>query len=281
MSFDDKEHGPGKGAISYGSYLRVPELTELQRLVSEPGHHDELLFIIIHQTYELWFKQLLHEADAVAHMMGGGQVLAASRLVGRMVEIEKVMVRQVAVLETMTPMDFLAFRGRLQPASGFQSAQFREYEFALGLRNPSYLAFYEDDPRSTERLRSRLAGPSLPDVVFALLRERGFDTPELVRETDAESVNAVRRRRIDALATLYGDFESHYDLFLLLEALLELDEQLLLWRQRHVMMVERVIGGRTGTGGSSGATYLKSTLDKRAFPELWDLRTTMSASHAY
>jgi tryptophan 2,3-dioxygenase len=282
MSFDDKEHGPGKGAISYGSYLRVGDLTDLQSLVSDPPHHDELLFIIVHQTYELWFKQLLHEADTVVSMLASGQVLAASRIVGRMVEIEKVMVRQVAILETMTPMDFLAFRGRLQPASGFQSAQFREYEFALGIRNPSYVAFYDDDEASSTRLRTRLAEPSLPDALFALLRERGFDTPISTPDVDDSATLAEsHRRRTEALASLYDDFESHYDLFLLLEALLELDEQLILWRQRHVMMVERVIGGRRGTGGSSGAAYLKSTLDKRAFQELWDVRTTMSASHAY
>jgi tryptophan 2,3-dioxygenase len=282
MSFDDKTHGPGKGAISYSSYLRVSELTGLQTLVSDPAHHDEMLFIVMHQTYELWFKQLLHEAETVTTMITSGQILAASRLVGRMVEIEKVMVRQVNILETMTPMDFLAFRGRLQPASGFQSAQFREYEFVLGMRNPSYLTFYADDAEASERLNRRLSETTLPDALFALLRERGFDTPSAARDVDdSAAIAEVHRRRTEALAALYSDFESHYDLFLLLEALLELDEQLILWRQRHVMMVERVIGGRRGTGGSSGAAYLKATLDKRAFQELWDVRTTMSASHAY
>jgi tryptophan 2,3-dioxygenase len=282
MSFDDKEHGPGQGSISYGSYLRVDDLTGLQSLVSDPAHHDELLFIIVHQTYELWFKQLLHEADTVATMMNEDHVLAASRLVGRMVEIEKVMVRQVAILETMTPMDFLAFRDQLQPASGFQSAQFREYEFALGIRNRSYVSFHEGDEERASRLRERLDQQSIADVLFALLRRRGFDVPATPGEdAPSDEVSSVHSRRVASLARLYEEFESHYDLFLLLEAFLELDEQLLLWRQRHVVMVERVIGGRRGTGGSSGATYLKSTLEKRAFQELWDLRTTMSASHAY
>jgi len=282
MSFDDKVHGPGQGSISYGSYLKVHELTGLQNLVSEPGHHDELLFIIVHQTYELWFKQLLHEADTVAQMMNNGDVLAAGRLVGRMVEIEKVMIRQVAILETMTPMDFLAFRDRLQPASGFQSAQFREYEFVLGLRNRSFLTFHENDETTSARLRARLDQESLSDVLYSLLRRRGFDVPPALSETaESAEVAELHERRVVALAALYDNFESHYDLFLLLEAFLELDEQLVLWRQRHVMMVERVIGGRRGTGGSAGAPYLKSTLDKRAFQELWDVRTTMSASHAY
>jgi tryptophan 2,3-dioxygenase len=281
MSFDDQQHPPGKGSISYGSYLRVNDLTDLQDLVSEPGHHDELLFIIIHQTYELWFKQLLHEMDTIASMMATGHVLAAARLVNRCVEIEKVLVRQLAVLETMTPMDFLAFRDKLQPASGFQSFQFRELEFALGLREARYLANHADDERAMARLEARLAQPPLPEAFWALLRDRGFDTPALHQDAEAVASEAIRDQRVVALTRLYADFESCYDLFLLAEALIEMDEQLLLWRQRHVMMVERVIGGRRGTGGSSGAGYLKTTLEKRAFPELWDVRTVMSAHHMY
>jgi tryptophan 2,3-dioxygenase len=282
MSFDDKKHGPGEGAISYGDYLRVEELTSLQHLSSDPAHHDEMLFIVMHQTYELWFKQLLHEIDTIAAMMRAGQVLAAGRLNGRCVEILKVMISQVSVLETMTPMDFLAFRDNLEPASGFQSLQFREIELALGMRDDRVLAHFLDDPDARERIERRLAQEPLPEVLFALLRARGLDTPAIAgTAADAVAVPAVRARRVAALATLYASFESRYDLFLLCEALLELDQQLLLWRQRHIMMVERVIGGRRGTGGSSGSTYLKSTLDKRAFPELWDVRTSMSTSHAY
>ena len=171
MSFDDQTHPPGKGAISYGSYLRVNDLVGLQQLVSDPGHHDELLFIVVHQTYELWFKQLLHELDTIASMMREGKVLAASRLVSRCVEIEKVLVQQVAVLETMTPMDFLAFREKLQPASGFQSGQFRELEYALGIRDRRYLENYKDDEPARTRLERRLDEPPLPEAFFGLLRE--------------------------------------------------------------------------------------------------------------
>jgi len=281
MSFDESTHPPGKGAISYGSYLRVPDLIGLQQVVSDPGHHDELLFIIVHQTYELWFKQLLHEIDTIGSMMGAGQVLAASRLVHRCVEIQKVLVLQVAVLETMTPMDFLAFRDKLQPASGFQSAQFREFEYVMGIRDRGYLRNYADDPANSERLERRLAQTSVPEAFFGLLRDRGFDAPAIPADAGADAEAAIRERRITAVARLYAEFESCYDLFLLAEALIEMDQQLMLWRQRHVVMVERVIGGRRGTGGSSGAGYLKSTLDKRAFPELWDVRTSMSAQHSY
>ncbi len=281
MSFDDQIHPPGKGKISYASYLKVNELIGLQQLVSDSSHHDEMLFIVTHQTYELWFKQLLHETETIATMMQMGHVLAASRLVNRCVQIQGVLVEQVAVLETMTPMDFLAFRGKLQPASGFQSAQFREFEIALGLADDKVFAHYKDDADALARLARRLSSTTLPEAFFNVLRERGFDAPPLTREAEAEEVAAVRERRIAALTSLYERFEQNYDLFLLSEALIEMDEQLMLWRQRHIMMVERVIGGRKGTGGSSGASYLKTTLERRAFPELWDVRTSMSVQHSY
>lgn len=282
MAFDDKKYPPGKGALSYDSYLRVSELTGLQHLISDPPHHDEMLFIIVHQTYELWFKELLHELDTIAGMIHSGQTLAAARLIGRCVEIQKVLVGQVPILETMTPMDFLAFRDRLAPASGFQSRQFRELEYTLGMRDRRYLADHGDDPEATARLERRLVEPSLPEVFFGLLRARAFDAPPLPKDDEeGPEVAAVRDRRIAALKVLYERFESHYDLFLLAEALLELDLQFQVWRRRHVLMVERVIGGRRGTGGSAGASYLKTTLEKRAFPELWDVRTSMSARHTY
>ncbi len=282
MAFDHKTHPPGKGALSYESYLRVNALTDLQHLISDPPHHDEMLFIIVHQTYELWFKELLHEIDTIAGMIRAGQTLAAARLIGRCVEIQKVLVTQVAILETMTPMDFLAFRERLAPASGFQSLQFRELEYALGMQDRRYLADHQEDSEAVARLERRLAEPPLPEVFFGLLRQRGFDTPPLPEgREEGPEVTAARDRRISALKGLYEGFEAHYDLFLLAEALLELDLQFQVWRRRHVLMVERVIGGRRGTGGSSGASYLKTTLEKRAFPELWDVRTSMSAGHTY
>jgi tryptophan 2,3-dioxygenase len=238
-----------------------------------------MLFIIIHQTYELWFKQLLHEVDTIVEMMKKQHVLAATRLLGRCIEIQKVLVQQVNVLETMTPMDFLAFRDRLQPASGFQSAQFRELEFALGMREERFLNYHRDNPEAQSRLQHRLTSETVPDVFFALLRSRGLDVP--ATPEDPDELESVRERRVAALAKMYGEFENHYDLFLLAEALLDMDQQLLLWRQRHVVMVLRVIGGRMGTGGSAGAAYLQSTLEKKAFPELWDARTAMSSSHEY
>jgi tryptophan 2,3-dioxygenase len=280
----DVQFGEQGARLTYGSYLQLEGLLAAQRLESQA--HDELLFITIHQVYELWFKQLLHEATAARDAMldddaDVDQPWWAQHLLQRMHVIERVLVQQIDVLETMTPQDFLEFRQRLAPASGFQSVQFRELEYALGIRDRRYLENYKDDEPARTRLERRLDEPPLPEAFFGLLRERGFDTPALADDGDAAAVEATRARRVAALAGLYADFESHYDLFLLAEALLEMDGQLQLWRQRHVMMVERVIGGRRGTGGSSGASYLKSTLDKRGFPELWDVRTSMSVHHSY
>lgn len=256
--------------LTYDGYLKINQLLGLQHLLSEPAQHDEMLFIIIHQVYELWFKELLHEADAIRERLEKDQALAAHRLVRRAIEIERVLVSQIAVLETMTPMDFLAFRDHLMPASGFQSWQFRELEFVSGLKEPRFLANYA--PGSPERLRldARLAQPTLPDAFYAMLGRRGFKLP-------ADD----RMKRIEELRRIYEDAEGHYDLFLLAESLIEYDEAFLLWRLRHVKMVERMIGTKTGTGGSEGAAYLRQTIDRKFFPDLWELRTYLSKQSAY
>ena len=209
--------------LTYGSYLRVPELLSLQRPLSDPPHHDELLFILIHQVYELWFKQTLHELDAAVRFLERDDLLKAGKAFRRIHAIQHILAAQVDVLETMTPQDFNEFRTGLNPASGFQSAQFREIEFRCGLRMPE------------EALR-RL------DV-----------TPQ---END----------------------EAHYALYLLLEDLIEFDERVRLWRGRHVLMVERMIGMKPGTGGSLGVSYLQKTLQRQFFPELWEVRTVLGES---
>jgi tryptophan 2,3-dioxygenase len=265
--------------LSYNGYLKVGELTALQNLLSAPPHHDEMLFIIIHQTYELWFKQILHEVDAARHRLDQDDVLGATRVLRRCCEIERVLVAQIDVLETMTPMDFLAFRDHLYPASGFQSSQFREIEFVSGLKEPRYLQYYEPATPERARLEARLAGPTLRDSFYDLLRRRGFDLPEGGADPEApeasEALEDNRRARVRELVRLYREVERHYDLFLLAERLMDYDELFSLWRLRHVQMVERVIGGRPGTGGSEGSQYLRSTTDRRFFPELWDLRNEL------
>jgi len=276
MSFGDEKYAPGQGRLTYGSYLKVPEMLALQKTLSEPQHHDELLFIIIHQVYELWFKQILHELDTVIELLGKGDVWESVRLMRRCIEIQRILVAQIQVLETMTPVDFLAFRDRLQPASGFQSAQFREVEYISGAKNRAYLSNYSNDPENTAVLERRLQSPTLVDAVYDMLQKRGFDLPQDGPDLSDEETTARKDRRISSLSRLYSEAKNHYDLYMLAEALIEYDENFLTWRDRHVRMVERMIGNKRGTGGSEGAEYLRRTLDKKFFPELWQVRTYLN-----
>jgi tryptophan 2,3-dioxygenase len=269
--------------LTYGGYLKIRELVSLQHLLSDPPQHDEMLFIIIHQVYELWFKELLHELDTIIERLNADEPLAAHRLVRRCIEIERVLVDQIAVLETMMPTDFLAFRDHLMPASGFQSFQFREIECASGLKDARFLKNYEPSSPEHAKLVARLSQPSLSDAYYAMLRRRGFNLPEAGAESGSErSASSEQakanpeRQRISELKRLYQDAEKHYELFLLTESLIEYDEMFSMWRLRHVKMVERMIGSKTGTGGSEGAAYLKKTVERTFFPELWDLRSYLS-----
>jgi tryptophan 2,3-dioxygenase len=273
--------------LSYGSYLQVPQLIELQKLVSDPPQHDELLFIVIHQVYELWFKQLLHELDAVIAHLDADEPLGAHRLLGRCVEIERVLIAQIKVLETMTPNDFLTFRDRLMPASGFQSAQFRSLEAMAGLRNDAHLDNLAPDSPERRALEARMRGPTITERFYALLRRRGFDLPEGPPPPlsagpggEASETELSRERRVRELARLYQDPQEHYSLYLLAEALVDFDEMFSLWRVHHVYMVERMIGAKTGTGGSEGVGYLRRTLDRKFFPELWELRSHLGMRSA-
>jgi tryptophan 2,3-dioxygenase len=246
--------------LSYGSYLKVDQLLGLQQPLSKPPHHDEMLFIIIHQVYELWFKQLLHEVDATMVALDRDDLLRVAKQFRRIHAIQRLLEQQVDILETMTPQEFNQFRDNLNPASGFQSVQFRELEFACGLRRTEVLKWIELDDAHRARLDRRLREPSLYDHAKALLARRGFAIG-----SPAELIDSYRQ--------IYADEVRFYDLHLLLEDLIEFDERFLLWRGRHVRMVERMIGHKRGTGGSSGAEYLQSTLADRFFPELWEVRT--------
>jgi tryptophan 2,3-dioxygenase len=248
--------------LSYGSYLKIDELLALQQPLSRPAHHDEMLFIVIHQVYELWFKQLLHEIDAAMLALDRDDLLRAGKAFRRIHAIQRLLEQQVDILETMTPQEFNQFRDHLNPASGFQSVQFRELEFACGLRRTEILQWLELDESHRARLERRLREPSLYDHAKALLARRGFATG-----SSDELIESYRQ--------IYSDEGRYYDLHLLLEELIEFDERFLLWRGRHVRMVERMIGNKRGTGGSSGAEYLSRTLDQRFFPELWAVRTQL------
>jgi tryptophan 2,3-dioxygenase len=258
--------------LTYGEYLKVPELLSLQDLLSDPPHHDETLFIIVHQAYELWFKQVLHEVDNARAHLDGRRVVEATRLLRRVAEIQRLLIGQVRILETMRPQDFLGFRYHLNPASGFQSVQFREVEFALGLKEAAILERIVCSPPEMNRLQARLAAPSLSDAVDGLLVRRGFvRAPEPPPAPEGRS--QPEEWRLAALVTVYERPEEHADLVALCEVLIELDELLALWRAHHVHMVERMIGSKSGTGGSEGVPYLRTTLPKRAFPDLWGVRT--------
>ncbi len=255
----------GKDApLSYNKYLKVPELIGLQRTLSDPESHDELLFIVIHQTYELWFKQILHELDAVLGWLNEGRSFRVNHSLRSIVAIEKVLVSQIHLLETMAQIGFLEFRDKLNPASGFQSMQFRELEFVSGQKDERILETFRNDEFAYGRLSERFAQPSLGDAFWALLAREGF----AVGSHD-EKVNAI----VDILA----EPEHHANLFIMQDLLIEHDAQISLWRYHHVLMVERMLGMKPGTGGSEGVGYLMKTVTKKFFPELWEARTHLKA----
>jgi tryptophan 2,3-dioxygenase len=254
--------GEEGGRLSYGSYLALDELLSTQRLLSDPPAHDELLFITVHQVYELWFKQLVFELATIRDLMAGGDIPRCRHLLERVHAVQRVLIEQISVLESMAPQDFLEFRKLLAPASGFQSVQFREIEFLSGLKDPVYVERLETSADELARLERHLAEPTLWDAFCALLTARGLPMP-------AEDEGA----RLTALVAMAGDRSRWAEEFALSEALLTYDELWALWRHRHVLMVERQIGSKSGTGGSTGADYLRTTLGKRFFPELWELRS--------
>lgn len=262
--------------LTYNRYLQVEQLLQLQVPQSEPAHHDETLFIIIHQAYELWFKQVLHEMDSAIRAMQKGRALRAFRRLDRMVKIMRLLVEQIHILETMAPAEFLQFRDRLNPASGFQSIQFREIEYLSGLREERYIQVFANWPEYQEALRKRWNGPNLRTAFYELLRANDYPVPEGFTRPDYEPTEEESEQVIEALKSLYQYPNRNLRIYLLAEALIEFDEYLALWRQHHRTTVERVIGGRKGTGGSAGVRYLDSTTTKRCFPFLWEVRTHLT-----
>lgn len=259
--------------LSYNKYLRVPELIDLQTCLSSPVHHDELLFITVHQAYELWFKQILHEIDACVSLMDKDRAAEAALAIRRVVEIEKLLIAQIHILETMSPINFLGFRDELNPASGFQSMQFREIEISSGLKDERILKEFAPDDFAHARLQTRMNAPSLGDAFFSLLRRHGFDAPA------DDGSNSNQNKRTLAVVEVLTHPEKLYKEYRLAEVLLEHDEYFSLWRSHHIKMVERMVGTKRGTGGSEGVGYLRTTLDKKFFPELWEARTHLSSKH--
>jgi tryptophan 2,3-dioxygenase len=257
----------GKNApLSYNKYLKVPELIGLQRTLSEPASHDELLFIVIHQTYELWFKQILHEIDATIGWLGEGRIFRANHSLRVIVSIEKILVTQIHILETMAPVGFLEFRDKLNPASGFQSMQFREIEFVSGAKDERILDSFKTDEFAYANLSKRFNAPSLADAFWELLEKNGFDVSD-------------NEKRVATIVEILTHPENYHEIYLLQDSLIEHDQQILFWRSNHVIMVERMLGMKPGTGGSEGVGYLQKTLTKKFFPELWEARTHLEVQN--
>ena len=269
---------PAPDSLTYESYLKINQLLDLQSVLTQPEEHDETLFIIIHQVYELWFKQILHEVQKCCHELRQDRLLPVYSSLKRIQAIQKVLVDQVSVLETMTPTDFDRFRERLNPASGFQSYQFRVLEYRLGAKNTVYLKFFEENKIATERLNQALAAPSLYQEFLGFLSRKDFNIPAEVLKV-SDDTHEPNDALVETFLNIYQQPDSCYEYYMALENLLEIDENLINWRYRHVLMVERMIGNRMGTGGSPGAKYLATTLSKKIFPEIWSVRNRLTQAN--
>lgn len=256
--------------LTYNNYLKIDELLDLQQLQSDPEEHDEMLFIIIHQTYELWFKQILHEFEQFRSKLKRGQTWSASKTMKRVLTILKTMVAQIDILETMTPLEFESFRGFLDEASGFQSVQFREVEILCGLRSPHMVRAHENNPTYVRRLNRRMKEPTLWECFCTYLKKNGYDIYSPERKNDHGLVYDPSPSNQQVLMDI---MKNDQEKALLCELLVDFDEGMQEWRYRHVKMVERTIGDKAGTGGSSGVNYLRRTLHRRIFPDLWEIRS--------
>jgi tryptophan 2,3-dioxygenase len=261
-----------QAAVTYGSYLKIDELLSLQQPRSEGPEHDEMLFIVIHQVYELWFKELLHEFDRVRRRLEDDEPHRAQHTLKRILTILKVMVAQLDILETMTPLEFFSFRQRLEAASGFQSDQFRQIEFVLGVKSEQAIRRFPDGSRARIALERRYAEPTLWDAFLRYLSREKYAVPERLLTRDiiapVEPSAEVQRILVDIYRTDTKNAE-------LCERLVDLDEGVQEWRYRHAKMVERTIGARPGTGGSTGAAYLRETVGRPIFPDLWAVRSEL------
>ena len=261
------EHHP---ALTYNSYLALDEVLQAQHPRSD--EHDEMLFIVIHQVYELWFKQLLHEFAHLQRRLEDGDTPHLLHTLRRILTILKVVVAQIDVLETMTPRQFTSFRGRLEASSGFQSGQFRELEAALGRRDRRVFEHYPEGSGSRERISAAMSRPSVFDSFLRYLASQGYGLPAQALERD---VTTPVEPSTDVQKVLLDVYRDDGEPAQVAERLVDVDEGLQEWRYRHVKMVERTIGSKPGTGGSAGAGYLRTTLNNPVFPDLWAIRSEM------
>jgi tryptophan 2,3-dioxygenase len=261
-----------EAAVTYQNYLQLDTLLSLQAPRSEGPEHDEMLFIVIHQVYELWFKELLHEIDHVAMLFRSDTPQRAQHTLKRILTILKVLVAQLDILETMTPLEFLSFRARLEAASGFQSHQFRQLEFVLGAKNAAALTRFPEGSGGRLALERRYQAPTLWDAFLQYLSGENYPVPpsHLTRDY-SEPIEPAPEIQLILLDVYRRDVRSAE----ICERLVDLDEGIAEWRYRHVKMVERTIGNKPGTGGSRGAAYLHTTIGKHLFPDLWEIRARL------
>lgn len=258
-------------ALTYSEYLALPELLRMQQPRSSPPEHDEMLFIVIHQVYELWFKLVLHETDKLNREFGASDLFGAIATVKRIRTVMKTLVGQLDILETMTPLSFSSFRARLETASGFQSSQFREVEFAYGYKRAN-LAGPDSPIEDRTALLDRLSAPSVQDHLNRFLAARGLRVPNALLDRDRMAATDPSPEMQDEI---YRCYQEQPELVILFESLLDLDEGFQEWRYRHVKLVERTIGAKQGTGGSAGMDFLKRSLFVSLFPDLWAVRHRM------
>ncbi|MEC5198701.1 tryptophan 2,3-dioxygenase [Arthrobacter sp. PL16] len=259
--------------MSYGAYLELDRLLDAQHPVSSPEHHDEMLFIIQHQTSELWLKLVLHELRAVRVYLQADDLRAAMKGIARIKHIQRSLTEQWSVLATLTPSEYAEFRGDLGSASGFQSYQYRAVEFLLGNKNAAMIQVFEADPAAQALLTELLGQSSIYDEFIALLARRGYDIPEDLLTRDVSVAHEFTPALVAVYKTVYEDAAGHWDIYEACEELVDLEDNFQLWRFRHLKTVARTIGFKTGTGGSSGVGFLQRALELTFFPELFAVRT--------
>jgi tryptophan 2,3-dioxygenase len=261
--------------MSYGGYLDLATLLSAQRPLSDPEHHDELLFIVQHQTTELWLKLVLHELGAACRLLRDDQLAPALKCIARVKHIQKTLTEQWSVLATLTPAEYGQFRGVLGNASGFQSAQYRAVEFTLGNKNAAMLQVFRAEPESLALVKAALEAPSLYDEFLGLLARSGYPIPASVLERDVTASWVYAPELVPVFVDIYRDPQTHWAAYETCEELVDLEDNFQLWRFRHLKTVERIIGFKTGTGGSSGVPFLQRALDLTFFPELYAVRTEL------
>jgi tryptophan 2,3-dioxygenase len=258
---------------TYGGYLQLPTLLSAQKPLSDPPHHDEMLFIVQHQVAELWMKLLIHELRAAMVRLRADDVDATLKILARVKQVQQQLFSQWGVLETLTPSEYLEFRGVLGPASGFQSQQYRTIEFLLGNKNAGMLKVFAHDPVAQAELAQALEAPSLYDEVLRYLARRGHAVPAACLERDVSEPHERTAALVPVFKRIYENAREFWPEYHLCEQLVDIEESFQLWRFRHMKTVERIIGFRRGTGGSSGVAFLKKALELTFFPELIDVRT--------